>query len=267
METPKVSIKDIGYVSGEDISLELECDPDLALKVGVESLLGRRRTQEDTYFFREFEDGSFLACVFDGHGGGNVSKYAEENFGKILWEKYQTAGGRVQAMKEAFEQMANETLRYSYMGSTAVVVWHASETVVLGNLGDSEAVLYDPFGNVLFKTKPHKPEDERQRIEALGGCVYDGRISCALAVSRALGDAAYHPFVSTVPDITVVDVSPGCYAVLASDGFWDVKNSKTFARSVVADISLSPQRMAEMLCNHAFSRNSTDNITAIVLRL
>lgn len=47
-------------------------------------------------------------------------------------------------------------------------------------------------------------QDERQRIEALGGCVvYFGawRVNGSLSVSRAIGDAEHKPYISGEPDV------------------------------------------------------------------
>jgi len=58
-------------------------------------------------------------------------------------------------------------------------------------LGDSQAILVSE-GRVVEIMKPHKPEseEEKQRIEALGGSVvWHGtwRVNGTLAVSRAIG--------------------------------------------------------------------------------
>lgn len=239
--------------------------------VGSHSLQGRRASQEDTHITEVFPDGSVLVGVFDGHGGVDVADYCGEHFARVLWMRYKERGDRELAMSDAFKQIAAEMIRYKYTGSTAVVAWcfgsGRNRGVLFANLGDSEGVLFSSSGDILFRTIPHKPDDEKARIQSLGGSVRGGRVGGSLAVARAFGDGYYHPYVSTEPDIVYYNfVELGCRIVLACDGLWDVLE-KSYVRSVTDDLTLSPQKMAEMLCDKAYNKASTDNITTIVVLL
>ncbi len=91
-------------------------------------------------------------------------------------------------------------------GSTGVVVLVQDDMLHVGWVGDSQVIL-GKKGAAIQLMDPHKPdrEDERQRIEELGGCVvwFGGwRVNGSLAVSRAIGDYEQKPFVSADADVS-----------------------------------------------------------------
>lgn len=78
-------------------------------------------------------------------------------------------------------------------------------------------------------TEDHKAsrEDERARIEALGGHVDDftgtWRVQGIMAVTRGIGDAHLKEYITSVPETRRVDLEgKEDFIVLASDGLWDV---------------------------------------------
>lgn len=110
-------------------------------------------------------------------------------------------------------------------GSTAAVAVIVDGDLIIGNLGDSEAILVKSRPNnsleIVNLTTIHKPTqpDEQQRIEKLGGKIYSGRVYGTLAVSRAFGDIAYklpkasNDFVSALPAVRRVTLDPTCKSV------------------------------------------------------
>jgi len=117
--------------------------------------------------------------------------------------------------------------RCDHVGSTAVVAVVSPTHVVVGNAGDSRAVL-SRAGAPVELSVDHKPDrpDELARIEAAGGRViyWDGaRVLGVLAMSRAIGDGYLKPFVSSEPEVTVTErTGEDECLILASDGLWDV---------------------------------------------
>jgi serine/threonine protein phosphatase PrpC len=163
------------------------------------------------------------------------------------------------ALAKGFEVVSRKVLSTTYLdleGSTAVVVYLCDNNIVTANLGDSRAILCRGSKAVPL-TVDHKPDSprEKKRIEDLGGRVkwhgYLGpdklpvpgmgayRINGNLAVSRALGDRLERPFVSSDPDIAILDRNKDedRFMVIASDGLWDVMTSQDvvdFVKQIMA---------------------------------
>jgi serine/threonine protein phosphatase PrpC len=86
-----------------------------------------------------------------------------------------------------------------------------------------------------------------------------------LAVSRALGDANFAPFISSEPYLRSAAITEDhTHLVLACDGLWDV-----FPDSLAAQIVCNqpePVQAAAMLRDRAFASGSTDNISVLCLQ-
>ncbi len=153
------------------------------------------------------------------------------------------------------------------MGCTVVAALLEDGMVHVANCGDTRAVLCSSAGVAERLTVDHKPSlpDEIKRIEELGGFVRNGRVQGQLAVSRALGDANFAPFISCEPYLRSAAVTEDhTHLVLACDGLWDV-----FPDSLAAQIVCNqpePVQAAAMLRDRAFASGSTDNISVAVVR-
>ncbi|KAE8736469.1 putative protein phosphatase 2C 24 [Hibiscus syriacus] len=178
-------------------------------------------------------------------------------------------------------------------GSTAVIALLTPDHIVVANCGDSRAVLYRG-GKAIPLSFDHKPDrpDELARIEAAGGRVIfvnGARVEGILAMSRAIGDKYLKPVVTSEPEITFTKREPEdeCL-ILASDGLWDVLSSDMaceVAHECLKEGSngalnptqkeegaepLYPSRSvlaATLLTRLALGRNSSDNISVIVVDL
>jgi protein phosphatase PTC1 len=76
-------------------------------------------------------------------------------------------------------------------------------------------------GKAFRLSRDHKPEDadESKRITDLGGFVSASRVNGILAVSRALGDHVFKPFVAHKPFCRTTRLEEGdLFMILACDG-------------------------------------------------
>ena len=191
-----------------------------------------------------------FACIFDGHGGGFVSKYLKSNFyskflqslpSDVEWSGDLVAEAFCQSLSKCDAEIG-QLQRWRHQGSTvSAVCLHGDAYLSCLNVGDSRAVLGRRGGTALDLSNDHKPElpSERARIEGLGGFVkWHGlvgpsgapivgtgcyRINGNLALSRAAGDHAMRPFVSCEPDVRKVRLGDeDDFVIVASDGLWDV---------------------------------------------
>ncbi|KAF2354049.1 PPM-type phosphatase domain [Trinorchestia longiramus] len=100
-------------------------------------------------------------------------------------------------------------------GSTAVVAVLDGELLVVGNVGDSRAVMADEHGRAVPLSFDHKPNQlkERRRIKEAGGFItFSGvwRVAGILATSRAVGDFPLkhpRPLVTAEPDVLTFSLS------------------------------------------------------------
>ena len=115
----------------------------------------------------------------------------------------------------------------------------------------------------------HSLQDERKRIESMGGCVvYFGawRVNGSLSVSRAIGDAEHKPYVWGQPDMATFDLDgTEDFIMLACDGLWDVLSRDRVVEVVTSHVFTgSRDGVAKALVDEAKSCGSSDNITVVV---
>eukprot|EP00246_Nothoceros_aenigmaticus_P015784 TRINITY_DN680_c0_g1_i1.p1 TRINITY_DN680_c0_g1~~TRINITY_DN680_c0_g1_i1.p1 ORF type:complete len:328 (+),score=25.32 TRINITY_DN680_c0_g1_i1:80-985(+) len=256
--------------------------------------------------------------VYDGHGGPQVASFCADRLHQALAEEVQStvttvesgeAGATceelwIRAMSACFQRVDEEVggvgladntraepIAPEMVGSTAVVAVVGSCQIIVGNCGDSRAVL-SRGGRAIALSHDHKPErrDELARIEAAGGRVISWggyRVLGVLAMSRAIGDRYLKPYVISEPEVTCTKRTEDdeCL-VLASDGLWDVIPNETVcevARKCLAGRHSSRASgsgrgedgseespcsvAAALLMKLAFAKGSNDNISVVVVDL
>ncbi|XP_067295567.1 protein phosphatase 1F [Pseudorasbora parva] len=255
----------------------------------VHAIRNTRRKMEDRHMIlKEFNqllglkddvDREYYA-VFDGHGGVDAATYAATHLHIILSQQEVLKTDPATAFKSSFTQIddmfkskANrERLR---SGSTGVAVLLTSDRLTVSWLGDSQAMLVRQ-GEPMTLMDPHKPEreDEKKRIEDLGGCItFMGcwRVNGTYAVSRAIGDFDQKPFVSNEADSSMVQLNGDeDYILLACDGFFDVVRPGDVPGLVLEALregSGSGEDVAQSLVAQAKAAGSSDNITVLLVFL
>lgn len=233
--------------------------------------------------------------VYDGHGGSQVAKFCAERMHGVIaeeWDLKPADGCKWQRKWEAvlsnsFERTDNEVLTEGaapeIVGSTAVVVVLSGCQIIVSNCGDSRAVLCRGTETIPL-TVDQKPdrEDELLRIEELDGKVINwngARVFGVLAMSRAIGDRHLRPWIIPVPEITFTTrtYEDECL-IIASDGIWDVMSNNEVGevarrvlrrrrRTNVEGEVTAAQTLADSLTEIAVGRNSSDNISVIVVDL
>ena len=116
---------------------------------------------------------------------------------------------------------------------------------------------------------------EKERVEAAGSAIVNNRVDGVLAVSRAFGDVSFKnagpngkPPVIAVPDIYSEVITPMTeFAVVASDGLWDVMEPQlvvNFVRKIVNKKNDLQEAAAELV-REALARGSVDNVTVLIV--
>ncbi|CAH2086182.1 unnamed protein product [Euphydryas editha] len=203
-------------------------------------MIVRQQTTEPTSFY----------AVYDGHAGSAAATYCAAHLHQYLVESSHFLRDLRRATHDAYLRTDAEFVRKSNQqrasgGSTAVSVSVRGRRLLAAWAGDSQALLAKRM-RLMQLVNPHKPDrpDERERIESTGGSVmYWGtwRVNGQLAVSRAIGDAIYKPYVTARPEITEVDLDGDeDFVVVACDGLWDVVSEDAVALSVYKQLMSDP---------------------------
>jgi len=221
---------------------------------------------------------SFYA-VFDGHAGTDAAAYAAAHLHELLVESSKYPENLVLAFQEAFLTCDKNFVATSKKsGSTAVCALIKGEMLYAAWLGDSQATLVRD-GVPVKIIDSHKPnrDDERARIEALGGSIMHWgtwRVNGQLAVSRAIGDGEYKPFISAEPDVTSIEMNGSEeFIIVGCDGLWDTITPEEATDIVFDHLEEKKsdggdiENISARLATLAKEKGSSDNITIIVVFL
>ncbi|XP_057759265.1 probable protein phosphatase 2C 47 isoform X1 [Arachis stenosperma] len=217
--------------------------------------------------------------VFDGHGGIDAASFTRKNILKFIIEDSHFPSGIKKAVNSAFVK-ADHAFRDassldSSSGTTALIAIVLGRDMLIGNAGDSRAVL-GKRGRAIELSKDHKPNctSERLRIEKLGGVIYDGYLNGQLSVARALGDwhikgskGSKSPL-SSEPELEeIVLTEEDEFLIMGCDGLWDVMSSQCAVTMVRRELMQhnDPTECAKALVAEAIQRNTCDNLTVVVV--
>lgn len=178
--------------------------------------------------------------------------------------------------------MTEAALDHQYEGctATALLIWYDHNKdcfAQCANLGDSACVL-SVDGKMTDMTEDHRvaSANERARIARSGQPLRDGEVRiCGLNLARVLGDKflkeqdsrfSSEPYVS--PAVHIAKASTA-FAVIASDGLWDVITTKKAVQLVVESMektnsdSSSADKIANRVLSEARNLRTKDNTSVI----
>ena len=216
---------------------------------------------------------SHLFCLFDGHGGVNVSQFLQDNFYKYFKEMLPMSNPQ-ENFKELFNIIDNKIkdLNLLNIGSTACIIYITKENgkkvLYSANIGDTRSVLISS-NDYKRLSYDHRATDtnEYNRIVQSGGIVFAGRVYGTLMLSRAFGDWELKSYgVISEPHVTKININENDkYVIMASDGIWDVLDDAD-----VYEMSKNFENSKD-LCNNivekALDKGSMDNISCFVINL
>ncbi|KAK8921228.1 putative protein phosphatase 2C 77 [Platanthera zijinensis] len=262
----------------EDLGREMEVE---ATGYCLASRRGTRHRMEDGYGIITNIHGdstqSFFG-VFDGHGGMAAMNFVSEKLGKNIIsalegvKEYDDEDKFETAIKAGYMNTDREFLSQGLSsGTCAATVLLRNGELYASNVGDCRVVMSRKgIANVLTSDLRPEREDERIRIESLGGYVscHNGvwRVQDSLAISRAIGDANMKEWIISEPETRKIQLDRDCeFLVMASDGLWD-KVSNQEAVDVVMKHSSSIQSCKDLV-EISCSRGNRDDITVMVVDL
>lgn len=225
--------------------------------ISSNSLQGKRQYNEDRYYVEHpfilnnnnNNQSLTLLCVYDGHGGDKTSEYCAQHMQEHIRNAYNNVklsskSHKQHVLNNAYLECDNAILctqmktLHDTSGTTAVTVLIDHNEIVVGNVGDTRAILCRDNKPIELSID-HKPVTitERKRIEAASGRVTIPLIPLSfiqenfnsnalkavqnqasggycelndkgLAVSRALGDFAFKKNPKLKPQQQAVTAEP-----------------------------------------------------------
>ena len=223
-----------------------------------------------------------LFCLFDGHGGDEVSTYLQKNYFKMM-KKY--LNEKEQNEEINFEQLFKEIdeefkgCKYYKIGSTATIIYitkelidgkmnEAQKILYCINIGDTKCILTQTTGSrKLSYDDLLTDKSEFNRIIEEGGYIKNGRVCGQLMISRAFGDWEIKPYgLICTPHVTKLSINKDCkYVIVATDGVWDVLDDLD-----VYKLSLSTENsknLCDDIIKNALEKKSGDNLSCFVIKL
>jgi hypothetical protein len=256
------------------------------MKINIHSFStnGKRPNNEDAMDLLNNLDSSksdiieiLFAGVFDGHGGGDISKTLVDK-NKINISKYfcNTSSPIAQKLSSSKtfnqkyiaslfsriqEKLKNYHISSNTMGTTALIALlyprNADKNKLalkIINLGDSRAVMCSEYniGNQI--SLDHKPHlfCEKDRIQQMGGILEfeegdDPRIG-GMSVSRSFGDLD-NKYICQIPDVFDYNISGDKFIIMGCDGVWDVltnQDATDFILNKYNDLKNSGKEIVDM---------------------
>ncbi|KAF8077468.1 hypothetical protein N665_1034s0007 [Sinapis alba] len=258
---------------------------------------GRKLDMEDVFYYKWPLPGvnKFgLFCICDGHGGAGAAQSAVKIIPEILAnilsdslekEKVLSQGDASNVLRDVLAKTEARLDDYQYEGCTVTVllVWKDGEENLFAqcaNLGDSACVI-NLDGRCLQMTEDHRVSSltERRRIQEAGLSLKerDTRIH-GINLARMLGDKflkeqdkrfSAEPYISEA--LRIDQSNKDVFAVLASDGLWDVVSVRRAVQLVLQmrekesgteDIA---EKIAKGLLDEASAKRTKDNTSIIYL--
>ncbi|XP_022138736.1 protein phosphatase 2C 70 [Momordica charantia] len=302
MELVSEDVITLGTTSKVYVHITSQIESQIPFGVGIASdpmalrRGGKKLAMEDICYYHwplPGVDQFGLFGICDGHSGVGAAKSASvilpEKVATILSdslkrERVLSLCDASDVLREAFSQ-TEACMNHYYEGCTATVllVWVDSDEnyfMQCANVGDSACVL-NVHGKQIKMTEDHRitSHSERLRIEQSGEPLKDGETRlCGLSLARMLGDKFLkqqdHRFSSEPYISEVIHVEQGskAFALMASDGFWDVISMKKAIQLAIqarekhsTGAENSAEKVANFLLGEAKTLRTKDNTSIIFL--
>jgi serine/threonine protein phosphatase PrpC len=235
---------------------------------------GRRRNNEDAHALRPDLG---LVAVADGMGGYEGGEVASrlvveslvELFERICCDPDATWPHAPRPSIEPLVDLVGVGLRRAHdvvqarrlgvlsrMGSTAAVVAWSGPYLAVGHVGDSRVYrLRD--GELRTLTVDHSVAEEARRAgmepEAVEAAGFRHMLTRAVGMPGELG-----------AEVVAERLRPGDVLLLCSDGVWEPLHAEEIAEALAQP---RPEDAAQALVAAAYDAGSTDNLTAVVVRV
>ncbi|KAM7259509.1 hypothetical protein ACFE04_015250 [Oxalis oulophora] len=293
----------LGTTTNISVNISSQTEHQIPFSIGVASdpmaarRGGKKLSMEDVCYYQwplSGTDQFGLFGVCDGHGGAAAAKTASKILPEVvasilsdslMRERVLSKYDASEILRDAFTQTEARMEQYQYEGCTAtlLLVWVDGARnfyAQCANVGDSACVI-NVEGKHTKMTEDHRISSysERLRFNETGKPLRDGETRLyGLNLARMLGDKfpkeqearfSSEPYVS---EVVHIDRASNAFALLASDGFWDVISVKKAVQLVnqtrerySTEEENSAEKIANFLLSEARTLRTKDNTSIIFL--
>jgi serine/threonine protein phosphatase PrpC len=212
-----------------------------------------------------------LFCLYDGHGGAEVSQFLQDNF-SIYLKKMLSINDHFVLFPKLF-QLLDEKIKeldVPYAGSTCSVVYiqkqQNKKKLYCANVGDTKCVIVNRKGTIqLSYDDLVTDEKENKRIKDNGGFIYKERIGGSLMLSRTLGDWNLKEYGAiSVPHVIKYKLDDDdLFLVMASDGVWDMIKDSELEKFY--QMSANSLDFCKNIIVESLERGSRDNMSCFCI--
>ena len=219
--------------------------------------------------FNNNNDTSFF-CIFDGHGGIEVSSFLQKNIANYMKEYSYNFDLLFQKLDENF---LNEN--FNQVGSTGCIIYITKEYSInrtkkilyCANIGDTRAILINKIGYKRISYDDRADDKyEMERVKKSGGIIFGGRVFGNLMLTRAFGDFGFKRYgITCNPHKIKYEIDfDDKYIVMASDGVWDALNENEIFK--LSQECKNSKELCDIIVKKSLNK-SMDNISCFVIRL
>ncbi|ESL07414.1 protein phosphatase 2C [Trypanosoma rangeli SC58] len=233
-------------------------------------------------------------AVYDGHGGTQCAEFLRDNLHTLILSHSDVMTNPEKAVRDGIARAEADFLAKCAngkceSGSTCAVAMIVDDTLVTGNVGDTEIVLCREGSPLVLSKKHslHSNESESERVKACGGRIISNRVGhpkfnpqvLSLGITRAIGDAGFKldEYTDGKPSGIIADAETQTtkltdrdeFLVIGCDGLWDVMSYDRVVQfcSQLAAEGVPPQDITDRLCQEALQQGSTDNVTCVYINI
>ena len=211
---------------------------------------------------------------FDGHGGGQVSKFLQEKFipSFNINEKIPIENN-FNIIQNSFKALDEKIklLNVPNVGSSATIVYisriYNKKYLYCINVGDSRCIIKNKK-EIMVLSEDHTVDNskEMERIIEEGGIIYNNNIYGISKLSRSFGDWSIKQFgIKCKPHICRIEINEkDLYLVIASGAVWntvDIKNSQ-----LLNNLNMSSMDICKNIINQSLMSGAYSNISCLVIK-
>jgi len=229
---------------------------------------------EDEIFYIN-ENNFSISAVFDGHGGGECSKFLKTYFVPLFLNLIKKQKMSIKkSLQISIEKIHCFIIKYNITtsGSTCniLVIDYSNQKYYIANVGDSRTIFISKQNTISQITQDHKPNllKEYRLICSKGGYVENNRVNGQLSMSRAIGDCEIAQYLCSKPDIYEGSLNNCWFFVQASDGLFEKMSNYEIGYFIIKHIQqkYTYPEILKKLVNYSLNiKYSNDNISIILI--